>query len=1322
MKIRFLVVLSMGLVAACSPGGPAGGDSESDVPPDVMVGDGPLGELEAVEFPCGDGICDPEAKETCKTCPADCNECADVCGDGQCTGEESCTDCPGDCGECCGNGKCEGEETCGDCPGDCGVCPPVCPNAKCEDGPEYGDEAESCVTCPADCGECDDVCGDDECAGAETCTDCPEDCGPCLPECPNGKCEDAPEFGEQAETCETCPDDCGICPDEDCGNGECQDEKESCKNCPEDCGQCPACPDGTCNGEETCETCPDDCCAPPSCGDGKLDAGEECDDENLEPDDGCDDVCKVEPAAAEPGAIIITEILKNPAFVDDSVGEWFELYNTTESDIDINAWEIKDLGVDKHRIFKAGGVVVPAETHVVLAKSGDPSVNGGFEPLYVYASFNLSNKDDEIILLSGSTEVDVVAYDNGETFPNDVGRSLSLDPDKYDFELNDLGESWCSGPLTFGKGDFGSPGDDNPSCSPVCGDGKCAKEEGCEACPEDCGVCPPKCNNQVCEMDKDVYGDAAENCSVCPADCGPCCPNGFCDYGEQCGTCPQDCGQCCPNGQCDNGESCITCPDDCGTCQPICGDQVCNGNETCESCAQDCGTCPAAGWCKLSGKAGDTVMCQLALAAENAASPKATGIQFKISWDNAKVGLDKLSCMAGGIDMCDQFNTLPTGHALSVVPPKAQWAGNVSAAIYYGNVPPKAITEAYLEGGKVVGNGYVLDLVFKIKQPIDAAAAVVPAFTDLKGTDAVANSLTVTMDAGLLVTSAGGVGPKCGDGQCNGTETCTTCPGDCGACPKCGDAKCDPGENCNTCPGDCGACCPNGACDYGETCSTCAADCGACPVCGDAKCNGTENCNTCPGDCGACCPNGKCDFGETCSSCVADCGACPVCGDGKCNGTETCTTCPGDCGACPPAGWCKLSGNNGATISCKLKLAAENASSPKATGIQFKLNYDNANVSLEKLSCMTGGLDMCDQFNALLSGHAIGVAPPKASWAGSLSVAIYYSNVPPKSITDAYMNGLVVVGNADVLDLVFKLKTNIPAQSPVTPLFSGLTATDAGANPLTMTFKDGLFTTAAAGAAPKCGDALCNGTETCSTCPGDCGACCPNGKNDFGETCSTCAADCGACPVCGDGKCNGTETCGTCPSDCGACPVCGDGKCNGTETCGTCPSDCGACPTGWCSVSGNAGTTVNCKLKIAATSNTSPKATGIQFKVGYDSTKVSLEKFSCLMGALDMCDQFNALLSGHTLSVAPPKGQWAGNVSVAIYYGQVPPKAITEAYLSGGVVTGSADVLDIVFKLTQTVSAGSPVQVNLTDMVGTDATANSLTVTLQNGVLVTSKP
>ncbi len=98
--------------------------------------------------------------------------------------------------------------------------------------------------------------------------------------------------------------------------------------------------------------------------------------------------------------------------------------------------------------------------------------------------------------------------------------------------------------------------------------------------------------------------------------------------------------------------------------------------------------------------------------------------------------------------------------------------------------------------------------------------------------------------------------------------------------------------------------CGDGQCEGEETCTNCAQDCGQCaPACPDGTCNGTETCNTCAQDCGACppgCGDGTCGGTETCTSCPDDCGACPpACGDGTCNGTETCESCAGDCGQCP---------------------------------------------------------------------------------------------------------------------------------------------------------------------------------------------------------------------------------------------------------------------------------------------------------------------------------------------------------------------------------------------------------------------------------------
>jgi hypothetical protein len=212
---------------------------------------------------CGNGTCD--ADETCDSCAADCGACPPACGDGTCNGTETCSSCPADCGACapaCGDGTCNGTETCSSCPADCGVCAPRCGDGTCNG-------TETCSSCPADCGACAPSCGDHVCNGTETCTSCPADCGACAPRCGDGTCNGT-------ETCSSCAADCGACAPR-CGDGTCNGT-ETCSSCPGDCGACPpACGDGTCNGTETCSSCPADCgVCPPRCGDGTCNGSETC--------------------------------------------------------------------------------------------------------------------------------------------------------------------------------------------------------------------------------------------------------------------------------------------------------------------------------------------------------------------------------------------------------------------------------------------------------------------------------------------------------------------------------------------------------------------------------------------------------------------------------------------------------------------------------------------------------------------------------------------------------------------------------------------------------------------------------------------------------------------------------------------------------------------------------------------------------------------------------------------------------------------------------------------------------------------------------------
>tara|TARA_Y100000746_G_C15469945_1_gene436319 strand:- start:5608 stop:7323 length:1716 start_codon:yes stop_codon:yes gene_type:complete len=161
----------------------------------------------------------------------------------------------------------------------------------------------------------------------------------------------------------------------------------------------------------------------------------------------------------EEGSIIITEILNNATGDDDSK-EWFEVYNTSTSDIDMENWIISDEGSNSFTIN--GSLIVPAQGYLVLGEETDTSINGGAPVDYAWGTetnFTLGNGDDEVIISCGGNIIDMVAYDNGDTFPDESGYSMQLLPDAYTSSDNDDGTNWVASASTYGdNGDYGTPG------------------------------------------------------------------------------------------------------------------------------------------------------------------------------------------------------------------------------------------------------------------------------------------------------------------------------------------------------------------------------------------------------------------------------------------------------------------------------------------------------------------------------------------------------------------------------------------------------------------------------------------------------------------------------------------------------------------------------------------------------------------------------------------------------------------------------------------------------------------------------------------------
>jgi len=180
--------------------------------------------------------------------------------------------------------------------------------------------------------------------------------------------------------------------------------------------------------------------------------------------------CAVPASGAVEGDLIVNELLSNPSGADGDK-EWFEVFNTTGSDIDLLGWEFSDDDDDLFVVLTS--VVVPASGYAVLGKLVDSAVNGGVGVDYQYAdSMGLTNTADEIVITSPEgLEIDALAYDTAAGFTSTNGETLSLDPAHADFSSNDSGTFWCDGLTPFGtNGDFGTPGAENDDC--FCPDGE----------------------------------------------------------------------------------------------------------------------------------------------------------------------------------------------------------------------------------------------------------------------------------------------------------------------------------------------------------------------------------------------------------------------------------------------------------------------------------------------------------------------------------------------------------------------------------------------------------------------------------------------------------------------------------------------------------------------------------------------------------------------------------------------------------------------------------------------------------------------------------
>ncbi|MDT7040824.1 DNRLRE domain-containing protein [Candidatus Nitronereus thalassa] len=168
---------------------------------------------------------------------------------------------------------------------------------------------------------------------------------------------------------------------------------------------------------------------------------------------------------ANPGDVIITELMINPSAVTDGNGEWFELFNTRQEAIDMRGWTIEEESGNTHVIPDTNPIVIPEGGFLVLGNNDDSASNGGITVAYKYTSITLNNGGDTIKILDvNGEEIDRVKYETPSfSIPN--GASLSLNPNNFDALENNDASNWCASTTTIGINlDRGTPGAGNDPC------------------------------------------------------------------------------------------------------------------------------------------------------------------------------------------------------------------------------------------------------------------------------------------------------------------------------------------------------------------------------------------------------------------------------------------------------------------------------------------------------------------------------------------------------------------------------------------------------------------------------------------------------------------------------------------------------------------------------------------------------------------------------------------------------------------------------------------------------------------------------------------
>ncbi len=242
-----------------------------------------------------------------------------------------------------------------------------------------------------------------------------------------------------------------------------------------------------------------------------------------------------------PGDLTITEFMAEPGSgIPNYYGEWFEIYNASGRNLDLNGLEIQGTtGVDDGFTIETT-LLLAAGDFLVFGVNDDTSLNGNIDVDYVYdrSSFPLDSATDTIKLVYGGVTIDKVTWDSSDWLVAE-GYAHQANNNAFDLEwANDLPYNWCSSDVFIsGSGEYGTPGVANTWCDESNND---SDGDGYTEASGDCDDTDPYVNPDAVDGSEDPYGVANDD-----ADCDGVRDDGDTDddgdgYAEVDGDCDDD--------------------------------------------------------------------------------------------------------------------------------------------------------------------------------------------------------------------------------------------------------------------------------------------------------------------------------------------------------------------------------------------------------------------------------------------------------------------------------------------------------------------------------------------------------------------------------------------------------------------------------------------------------------------------------------------------------------------------------------------------------------------------------------------------------------